>query len=353
MSSNIRWSDSYSLTMRVMSVDKNTWANKQELANVTGLSLHRTANDDYPLLESADMQFTSFTDDKFENDWYRIEAMFSQGEVVNRLPLATLMFDSYGGTTKWNYVDYDVQGYSVLKPLEERVLRTGDYVPKGEDVSAWISKRIKECTPAPVRIQNSFTLSEPLVFASGTSYLQAVWSALDAKGYILRISGNGLITICKKSENPSLILDSGHSVLALPEIAWNADISSIPNRYYAVSPIDGSIAVAVNTDSKSPTSVQARGRWIDYYDESPKMVDGESIEQYAGRKLQELSNYFERVDIEHEFVPNITVFDRIQCNLPNQNVVGMYVVESQEITIGNGITIKESLSKDSGGFEES
>lgn len=353
MAYSIRWNESYSLQIRIMSVDKNTWVNKKELTNVIGVSIHKTANDEYPLLESGDMQFVSDTASPFENGWYRIEALFQQGGVAARLPLATLMFASYGGTTKWNYTDYDVQGYSVLKPLEERVLRTGEYIPKGENVSRWIANKIKECTPAPVLIRNGFTLTDPLVFASGTSYLQAIWTALDAKGYVIQIDGNGRIIITKMPSNPALVLDSSTAGLIVPEISWNADISNIPNRYYAVSPIDGTIAVARNVDVSSPTSYQKRGRrWVDYFDDSPSLTDGESIDQYARRKLQEVSDHFEKINIEHEFVPDVTVFDKIRCYLPNQNIEGLYVVEAQELSIGNGITIKESLSKESGGFKE-
>lgn len=335
----IDWSAGYSCEISVNSVNKETWASTEELANVVSASITRSATDDVPLLEQASLE----VDGDIPTGWYRISMLVRQGG-VERVTLGTFLVekvsrvDSYGRTT------YTANGWSVLKPADRQTFIVGDYAPAGVDGASYVASMLRECIPAPVAVNDSFTLGDDIVFAPGTTKLAAAWKVLKAGGFIMQIGADGTVNIGKKPDSPSMLLDRAGSVMLMPEVSGGVDTSDIPNRYFAN---DGKQVVsAMNTDPESEVSYQSRGMWVDCYDSSPKRVNGETLSAYAERRLREMSSVTKQKSYTREYDPDVLPLSMVRCALPELDLVGDGFVMSQSLSIGYGVTVNETL-----GFE--
>ena len=103
----MNWGQSYSASWRVFRVNRDTWADAEELKSVDEISVSRTA--DGSLLESGSMELSG----DFTSDYYRIVMTAEQGGEVARVDVATLLFDVNGGEVNYGRTIHDVDGFSV------------------------------------------------------------------------------------------------------------------------------------------------------------------------------------------------------------------------------------------------
>ena len=186
----------------------------------------------------------------------------------------------------------------------------------------------------------SFTIVEDLVFDIGCSYLEATWTILNAAGWCMQIDGLGVVTIMPKPSEPSLDLGGTNAGLLIPGVDDDFSIIDVPNRYYAVD--DGEVAVATNDDPTSIAGYQQRGRWVDLVDNSPVLVDGESLQMYANRKLAEASTVVRTFSYTREFWPDVYPFDIIHASLPSNGIEGDLRVMTQSLECGLGVVVTET-----------
>lgn len=335
----IDWSAGYSCSVSVNKVNPETWASTDEVRSVASASITRSATEDVPLLEQATFE----VDSELEVGWYRISMLVKQGE-VDRETIGTFLVEKSSRTDSYGRTTYTADGWSVLKPADRQTFVAGSYAPAGVDGAAYVASLLRGCIPAPVEVSGSFTLSDNVVFAPGTTKLAAAWKVLDAGGFVMQISADGTVMIAARQESPAMTLDRAGSVMLLPQVSGGVNISDIPNRYFAT---DGKETVAaMNTNQESTVSYQARGMWIDYYDASPKRVNGESLTAYAERKLSELSTVTKEKSYTREYSPGVLPFSMVRCSLPDIDLDGDAYVLSQSIDISHGVTVSETL-----GFE--
>ena len=105
---------------------------------------------------------------------------------------------------------------------------------------------------------------------------------------------------------------------------------------------NGTVAVATNDDPASSVSRAARGRWVDKVDTSPVLVNGESLEMYAERKLVEESTVLRRYSYEREYWPGVTPHSIVRASLPANGVEGDLRVISQSLECGKGVKVAET-----------
>lgn len=328
------WSQSYSATWRVFEVNRQTWADGQMLANVDGVSVLRTA--DGGLIESGDMTLTG----EFNTNYYRIVMIAEQGSEIERVEVATLLFDVSGGTVDYGTTVGKVKGYSVLYPASTTAVVTGEYAPKGADGALYARDLLQSAINAPVEVEGSFTLNDHIVHELGSSIIEAVWAVLDAGNFVMQIDGHGVVHILPKPSQPSLILDGANAGLMSNGIDFDSDMSGIPNRYIVMD--NGVITTAINSDENSPVSTVNRGYFVDVIDKSPTPTDGDTYEEYARKKLHEASMLKDTRQYEREYAPNVLPYSIIRGSI--DGLFGDYRVESQTIDCGNGITVKEKAS---------
>lgn len=330
------WTRSYTSEWRVFRVNRRTWADGQKLDGVDSASITRTA--DGSLLESGDMEVTG----AFETDYYRIVMTARQNGEVVREDVATLLFDISDGEHDFGTVKNKAKGYSVLYPASTTAVMTGEYAPAGVDGAEYAAELLRSAINAPVDIEGGFTLNEHVVHEPGTYVLDAVWAVLEAGpdgGYVIQIDGRGVVHIRPRPTEPALVLDTAAEGIVLNGIEYSADLSEIPNRYIV---IDGNNkTLAVNDDANSPVSTEVRGYFVDEVDTSPKAVNGETLGEYARRKLHEASVLETEYSYKHEYAPSVMLYSLIRASLDGMK--GDLRVTSQNIDIDHGIVVSEKV----------
>jgi len=330
------WDRSYSATWRVYKVNPKTWADGERLEKVDSVSLSRTA--DGKMLESGSMSLTG----DFETGYYRIVMIAEQGNLVERVDIATLLFQETGGS--YNYrTDYrDIDGSSVLFPASTTAVVIGEYAPAGVDGARYAADLLRSAINAPVEVEGGYILNDHVVHDLGSSVLEAVWSVLDAGGYIIQIDGRGVVHIKPKPTTPVLVIDNTMVRLMQNGVKYTADESDIPNRYVVVDGIH--ITIATNESETSPVSVPNRGFCVDRVDKSPKPINGETYGEYANRKLREASVLKESTSYTREYVDGVYVYDIVRSSI--NGMQGDYRIHSQSVNCDNGITINEKANKE-------
>ena len=332
----MNWGQSYSASWRVFRVNRDTWADAEELKNVDEISVSRTA--DGSLLESGSMELSG----DFTSDYYRIVMTAEQGGEVARVDVATLLFDVNGGEVNYGRTIHDVDGFSVLYPASTATVIDGEYAPKGVDGAEYAATLLADVINAPVSVEGSFTLNDHVVHEIGSSVLDAVWSVLNAGNFVIQIDGRGVVHIVPTPTEPSLLIDNATRGILMNGVSFNSDISEVPNRYIVI--IDNNKTVATNNDPESVISTVVRGYYVDKVDESPVPVNGETLSAYANRRLKELSVKKEERSYSREFAAGVYLYSIIRASI--DELYGDYRIESQTIECGRGITVQEKATKE-------
>jgi len=335
------WTGGYSAGWDVYSVDPETWDDSSLLDGMMSVDISRDGTDDVPLLETGTMHADSAS--PFEWSWCRIY-MRAEQDGAEMVPMATLLFERGSVHTDHRSSTCELRGKSVLQPAADRKLDRGMFASAGIDGAAYAARLLKECTPAPIHVEGSFTLVDDYVFDLGASYLEAAWKLIKAADWCMQIDGRGEIWIRPKPTEPALELDRAHASLLIPGVDMTLDLSGVPNRYIAVE--DRDKAIAVNEDSDLMASYPRRGRWVDVVDASPVRVDGEPLQRYAERKLAEASTVLRTYSYTREFWPDVMPFSLVNGTLPADGLEGSLRVLSQKLTCGEGVTVKEDAAEE-------
>lgn len=330
------YSKSYSATWRVFRVNRDTWADGNKLSNVDSVTLSKTA--DGSLLESGGMKVVG----DFERDYYRIVMTAEQGDEIERVDVATLLFDVSGGEIDYGVDTHDVDGFSVLYPASVTAVATGSYAPAGVDGVLYVQELLENSINAPVEIEGSFILDNHVVHEMGATVLDACWDVLNACNYVLQIDGSGIVYVRPKPSEPSLILGTVESAILQNGITYTADTSGIPNRYIVID--DDITAIAVNDSENSEVSTVNRGFYVDLIDTSPTLVNGETHVEYANRMLSEESILKEERSYNREYAPDVYPYSIIRGSI--NGMQGDFRVKSQSITCGNGIIVSEQSARE-------
>ena len=338
------WTRGYSATWRVRKVDEATWLPTTAVSGVDGATVKLSTGDKAPLLMSGELELSG----ELEPDWYRIEMMAEQDGASALVAIATLLFEPDGAQWSHGFWGGSVTGRSTLAYAAERRFSPGAYAPKGSDGAKFAADLLRECIPAPVRTIGGFELNNHVVFdlgkpSEGCSYLDGVWAVLDAAGWCMSIDGEGAVTIAPMPDEPALTLGHGTLGLLMPDLTRSLPIDDVPN---VVRVYEGSeMAEARNDDPDSPTSTVARGREIQHVEDSPSRIDGETLRGCAERRLAELSDIYETVDIEREYAPDVAPYSAVRVALAEPGLYGDFRVMSQTITCGAGVRVGETLGR--------
>ncbi len=331
------WLGGYSAEWSVYRVNPETWDDSGVVDGIVSVDVSRDGTDDVPLIETGTMQVDG--EGLEDGSWCRVYMVASQ-DAPEKIAMATLLFERQSSRVEKGVKSVSARGRSVLQPVADRKIARGAFVPAGANGADYVARLLRECTPAPVSVVGSFSVVDDLVFDIGASYLDAVWQVLNAAGWCVMISGRGEITVCAKPTDPALELDRAHAGLLIPGVGNDFNIIDIPNRYYAV--MDDETAVATNEREGSKPSYVERGRWVDKVDNSPTLIDGESLEHYAMRKLTEESTVLQKYDYAREFWPDVTVFSMVRATIANNGVEGDLRVLTQTLKCGSGVTVTET-----------
>ncbi len=334
----------YTAEWRLMEVDTSTWGTGELVAGLDSVSITTSATDSVPMLQTGNITLTREVGLEFPPGWYRIQMLaIDNGGATQRIDAATLLFEKTSGTINFSIDKCKAKGFSVLKPVNEAKMKAGEWIPRGADGAEWAARIIAGHTPAPVVLEASFTLDQYYVWDGGTSYLKAVWQVLDAGNCVILIDGDGTIHVTNKPTEPAMEINAADSSLLVPGLDYDQDYSDIPNVYYAVDGTDA--AVAVNDDPDSVVSTESRGWDKVEYDDDVMRVNGESLQGYADRKLEELSTVTKTFSYQREWFDLVRPFEIIRFHFPNVVHEDLRVL-SQTYNCSHGILLDEELGQE-------
>lgn len=335
----MEWTQSYSASWRVFRVNRQTWADGEQVGNIDSASVTKTA--DGGLLESASFEVTG----DFTEDYYRIVMTAEQSGEVTRVDVGTLLFNVSSGKHNYGINVQTAEGHSVLYPASTTTIMAGDYAPAGVDGAAYAAELLRGAINAPVEVEGGYTLNDHVVHEIGSTVLEAVWAVLGAGpdgGYIIQIDGRGVVHIRPQPQDPSLVIDSANAALLTNEVNYTTDESDVPNRYIVIE--GESRTVAENNDPASSVSYINRGYYVDYVDESPTPIDGETLSAYAARKLHEISHMKDERTYTREYSPDVNLYSIVRASI--DGLEGDLKVTSQTLNCNYGITVNEKAVRE-------
>ena len=343
----IDWSRGYSCAWHLYEVNRATWADGPEIASVRSASVERDCTGEEPLIDSGTVDVDSPVGTNWDERYVRLVMVAKQGVEVERVDVATLLAPKNGGTIERGRDSASLSCLSVLWPASKQMLMPGTFAPKGCDGADWAAGLLASSINAPVSSSGSFTLDEHYVFDIGTSVLSAVWKLMDAGNFAITIDGRGQVNVGPKSDVPDLLLESASARLLMPAISYELDWSVVPNRYMAME--DEVFAQAVNDDPASPTSIATRD-YIrdpdDGIDDAPVRVNGESLQGYCARKLEEASMVTDTRTYTRKWWPGVNPGSLVMGTLSSVGIEGEMRVERQSIECGAGLFVQEVASRE-------
>lgn len=330
------WSKGFEARYYASILDKNSWRDRERF-EITGGQISRSTGE---LIESADINCVRY--DRGEQ-WIRIWLDARQNGAAEHVALFTGLATSPTNDINGSVTSNSLECYSVLKPAQDILLPRGWYAPRGIS-GATIINDLLRVTPAPVEVSdNAPNLRQNIIAEEGESNLSMVNKILTAINWRIRITGEGHIQICPKAISSSLRFSMRENDSIEPKLSKGYDWFSAPNIFRAVA---GDESATVTDDSEySPLSTVNRGREIWKEETSCDLNDGETLYEYASRRLKEEQSVSEVISYDRRFFPDILVSDLVTLHFPDKKIDGDYQITSQRIEIGYGAKTTEEAVK--------
>lgn len=330
----MEWSSGYSATYYAYIIDPVSWRETTRL-EITGGSINRTSAG---LRDSADIECTGY---QSAEQYIRVYLDVVQaGESVHEA-IFTGLATSPSRDIDGNYERNTLACYSVLKAANDVLLRRGYYVPAGMNGALAITDLLS-VIPAPVTAEGSAPgLQFAIIAEEGETRLSMADKVLDAIGWRMRITGDGTVVLAPKATEAAAQFDPlDHDVLE-PSITVNYDWFDCPNVFRAVA--EDLSAVARDDDPDSPLSTVSRGREVWAEETSCDLNTGESISEYAVRRLKELQTVRLTAGYSRRYDPGVLVGDLVRLRYPAQGLDGLYRVTSQSVSLSYGASTTEEV----------
>ena len=309
----MKWSDGFSARYYATIVDPVTWRDVEALDILSG----SIKLGDETLIESANLDVRDY--DASTERWIRVWLDARQNGDSYHGPMFTGLATSPSLSIEGTAYKRGLTCYSVLKPADDILLPRGWYVGAGASGAGTIQELL-ETIPAPIEIEeDSPRLQNTIVAEDGETRLTMANKILSAIF-------------------DSLDYDSLEMTLTVKN-----DWFSCPNVFRAVE--GGVMAVARDDDENSLLSTVNRGREIWKEETSCLLKDGETVAQYAERRLYEEQMKHYELSYTRRYHPDVRVTDLIRIHYPAQGIDGYFYVSSQSINLGFGASLSETVRK--------
>jgi len=331
------WSNGFSARYEISIVDPASWRDISFL-DMTGGSIDKTTDN---LMESADIDMRKIPGDG--EVWIRIWLDARQeGSEPMHVPLFTGLTTAPERSINGSRESYSVECFSVLKPASDILMQRGWYAPEGIDGAALASSLLKS-GPAPVAYEeNSPLLSQSIIAEDNETNLSMAEKIISAIGWRIRVSGDGRIGIMTKASEASAVFDATRNDSLQMQVTDTSDWYSCPNIFRAV--MDDSIAVARDEDPESRFSVSARGREIWMEETDCDLNSGETLADYAKRRLKEEQSPGRKISYDRRFDPSVTAGDIVRIHYPDNMIDGLFRISTQSINLGFGAKVTEEVT---------
>ena len=338
----MQWNKGYSAGYYATLVDPATWLDvdpdslsKSGRFEITGGQVSRT---DADMRASATIDCRTFPEGV--ERWVRLYMDAQQNENAQHEPLFTGLATSPARDINGTIIEQQLECYSVLKPLADMLLPRGWYAPAAAS-SASIMRQLLNVTPAPAEIaDNAPALEEAIIAEEGETYQTMLDKVLLAIGWRLKLHGDGTIDIGPEAVTAAASFDPLDNDALEPDITAEQDWYSCPNVFRAVN--DDVSGVARDDNPDSMLSTVSRGREVWAEDTSCNLNENETVAQYAARMLREAQRYSMTVKYTRRFHPEVQPSDLVRLHYPGQAIDGLFMVKSQNISLGYGCPTEEA-----------
>lgn len=252
------------------------------------------------------------------------------GETVH-IPLFTGLATSPEDNVKGAWTENSVACYSVLKPAEDVLLPRGWYAPV-ETAGTVIIARLLEDLKAPVEYADyAPALKEAIIAEDGETKLSMMDRVLTAMNWRVRLTGSGVVQIVPKDTEARLVISETDFDIVEPELDISRDWYSAPNCFRAIS--NDLSAVARDDSPSSYLSTVNRGREVWKEETDCALSAGESIADYALRRLKEEQTIETLAKYNRRFVPDLLAGDVVNLHFPDIGLQGNFQISSQSIEL--------------------
>ena len=323
------WIQGYTAEYYICLVDPATWRDVRTI-DVIGGSITNTSDG---LMASANVQIT----ENIGEALVRIYLNARNGDTGGRAALFTGLLQT--PRTQWDGSrdSYNAECYSVLKAAEDILLPRGWYA----DIEADAAKVAADLlgVMAPVTIEGvAPRLQQYIVAEDGETNLSMAQRITDSIGWRIRVAGDGQVTLCEAPLEPAATFDSAGNDIIEIQVTDTQDLFSCPNVFRATANKE-SVTV------RDSAAIATRGREIWAEDSRVVMNSGESLADYALRRLAELQSPARTITYNRRFIPGVVPGDMVGLRLPGQNIGGNFTVMSQRITLGYNATVSEEVEQ--------
>lgn len=334
----MRWNEGYSASYYMTIVDPATWRDIGTI-QITDGQVRRELEG---LRQSADVTCTDYNYGTEQYVRIYLDTRQEGGEAAHEA-LFTGIATSPDVTHDGVFREHAVQCYSVLKAADDIALLRGWYAPAGA-VGTDVIRQLLSVLPAPLEIvENAPRLQSTIIAEDGETHLTMVEQVLAAIGWRMTITGSGVIQIRPQSGEAVARFDPNDYAMLETQITVAADWFECPNVYLAIA--DDMTAIARDDRGKSPLSVLNRGREVWLQDTSADLADAESIEEYAARMLAEAQAVRREISYDRRYDPAVHPSDVVRLSYPEQDIDGLFRVESQTIELAYSAKTSEQLKE--------
>lgn len=334
------WDSGYTSIYYVTRIDPVTWGDVEriEISSEGSNSIKKSLSD---LRESATLQFKDYSES--DEIWIRIWMDTYQNGGASHDALFTGLACAPSRSIKGNYSTSGIECYSVLKPAQDVLLDRGWYAPEGADPTDIIYSLL-ENTPAPVSITDGMPkLVSHLIAEDGENALSMTDKLLDSVGWRMYITGYGKIEIGPYVTAPLIKLDAVENDIVEQSLSVTYDYYDCPNVFRAVAGDD--YYIARDDDPLSKCSTVSRGREIWAEETNCGLNDGETLVNYAERRLKELQQKGYVVEYKRRFVPGVYPASVVSMHYPAQGIDGNFFITSQDLDLQFGCPVSEEVQK--------
>lgn len=330
----VDFSNGFSATYYAARVNPQTWADAGEINIIAG-SIAKNADSD--LVQSADI---TIDEEIGTEEWIRVYMIAEQGGALERVPLFTGIVSSPTRNIDGNTEERILDCYSVLKVAADVLLPMGWFAPARTNGGELI-RMLLEDLPGPVELdEGSPVILSSFVAGTKDTKLSIAQEIAKAINWQIKVNGDGSVRICPKPLTISGTFDNIENDIIETSVTDDQDIFSVPNILRVT--LNGSAATARDDDPDSIYSTVNRGREI-WQQEDAKLAAGESLGEYAARRLKELQNPSRKLDYTRRFQPDVDVNDLVSIIYPKQAIGDVFRVKSQTITLSYGAKVKEEV----------
>lgn len=339
------WTRGMSQEFEYMVVDPGTWREKGRLDLIESCTVERDLEAD--TLGSASIDVTGDPGEVY----VRVYLVATQDGATERFPLGTLLAQTPQTEFDGMRETASVDAYTPLIELKENKPPLGFYIAEGDDVMERVAELAAEHARAPVvPCEDGATMPYDFVANASDTWQGFLSDAAAMAGHRFDLDELGRICFAPSADRPTApvwTFSEGNSSILRPAVTTERDMYGVPNVVEAVWSEDGDFIFsrAVNDDPNSATSTVARGREILHRDDSPDIagiVTQKALDEYARRKLEELSAVECRVTYSHGYCP-VRTGDCVRLDHPRAGLDGVLArVVSQSIDCSTSCQVEET-----------